>query len=169
MVNLGPICMRPRRRRVTFSIRDSAHPARWRSAMGVDRRRLLGLGAGAAVGATTPAAAASAPTAMFGLDASHFGLHAGGSEDQSRILQGAIDEAVRRGAPLAIAPGRYRAGNLTLPRGAQLFGVRGATRIVTSASAPLFAAAGVDHVTLAGIVLDGEHRALPDRGLLELE
>jgi uncharacterized secreted repeat protein (TIGR03808 family) len=138
--------------------------------MDVDRRRLLGLGAaGAAASATAPAAAATTPTSVLGLDASHFGLHAGGSEDQSRTLQGAIDEAARRGLPLAIPPGRYRAGNLTLPRGAQLFGVRGATRLVMSTGASLIAATGADHVTLTGIVLDGERRALPDRGLLQLE
>ena len=138
--------------------------------MDVDRRRLFRLGAaGAAAGTTAPAAAASGPIGMLGLDATHFGLHPGSAEDQSRILQGAIDEAVRRGMPLSIPPGRYRAGNLMLPRGAQLFGVRGATRLVLSAGGSLIAATGADHVTLAGIVLDGERRALPDRGLLQLE
>jgi uncharacterized secreted repeat protein (TIGR03808 family) len=139
--------------------------------MGVDRRRLLGLGAaGAALGAATPAAAATAPPGMPGLDATHFGLRPGSAEDQSRPLQAAIEEAARRGLPLAIPPGRYRVSNLALARGAQLFGVRGATRLIMGAGPSLIAATGADHVTLSGIVFDGERRPLPaGRGLIQLE
>jgi uncharacterized secreted repeat protein (TIGR03808 family) len=145
--------------------------------MDIDRRHLLGLGAiaaGATAAGTTarPARAAAAPSPIgtLGLDAAHFGLHPGSTEDQSRVLQNAIDAAARTRAPLAIAPGLYRAGNLKLPAGAQLIGVRGATQIVLTEGPALLAAAGADHVTLSGLVLDGGKRPLGEaRGLVHLE
>jgi uncharacterized secreted repeat protein (TIGR03808 family) len=141
--------------------------------MDIDRRHLLKLGTlavGAAAAAPVRPALAAAPIGTLGLDAAHFGLHPGGGEDQSRVLQTAIDTAARARAPLAIAPGVYRAGNLKLPAGAQLLGVRGATQIILSEGPSLMAAAGADHVTLSGLVLDGGKRPLGDgRGLVHLE
>src|SRR6202048_824287 len=125
--------------------------------MDVDRRHLLGLAtiaAGtAAPGASARPALAASPIGTLGLDAAHFGLRPGSTEDQSRVLQNAIDAAARARAPLAIAPGMYRAGNLKLPAGAQLLGVRGATQIVLTEGPSLLAAAGADHITLSGLVL----------------
>jgi uncharacterized secreted repeat protein (TIGR03808 family) len=144
--------------------------------MDIDRRRLLRLGsiavgAGVAGASARPALAATAsPIGTLGLDAAHFGLHPGGAEDQSRVLQNAIDAAARVRAPLAIAPGMYRAGNLKLPAGAQLLGVRGATQIILSEGSSLLAAAGADHITLSGLVLEGGKHPLGDaRGLVHLE
>jgi uncharacterized secreted repeat protein (TIGR03808 family) len=137
--------------------------------MDIDRRHLLGLGAIAA-GVTAAGAGAASPLGTLGLDAAHFGLRPGSSEDQSRVLQNAIDAAARGRAPLAIAPGIYRAGNLKLPAGAQLLGVRGATQIVLTEGPSLLAATGADHVTLSGLVLNGGKRPLGDaHGLLNLE
>jgi uncharacterized secreted repeat protein (TIGR03808 family) len=142
--------------------------------MVIDRRHLLKLGTSAAVAASAGArptlAATASPISTLRLDAAHFGLRPGASEDQSRVLQTAIDAAARARAPLAIAPGAYRAGNLKLPAGTQLLGVRGATQIILSEGPSLFAATGADHVTLSGLVLDGGKRALGDgRGLVQLE
>jgi uncharacterized secreted repeat protein (TIGR03808 family) len=142
--------------------------------MDIDRRHLLRFGALAAGAATAGAGALAAPApssvGTFGLDATHFGLHPGSPDDQSRVLQNAIDAAARARVPLAIAPGLYRAGNLTLPAGAQLLGVRGATQIALTQGPSLMAAAGADHVTLSGLVLDGGKRPLTEaRGLVHLE
>ncbi len=142
--------------------------------MDLDRRHLLALTAAtvgaAATAAPARAAPAATPISALGVDASHFGLRAGSPDDQSRTLQRAIDETARTRAPLAMAPGVYRAGNLKLPAGAQLIGARGATRIVLTDGPSLVTAQGVDHVTLSGLVLDGGKRALPERrGLLQLE
>jgi len=145
--------------------------------MDIDRRHLLGLGtiaAGATAAGTTVAPAfavpAASPIGTLGLDAAHFGLRAGRTDDQSRVLQNAIDAAARARAPLAIAPGIYRAGNLNLPAGAQLLGVRGATQIVLTEGPALLAASGADHITLSGLVLNGGKRPLGEaRGLLNLE
>jgi uncharacterized secreted repeat protein (TIGR03808 family) len=137
--------------------------------MDIDRRHLLGLGAVAA-GTTAAGAGAASPLGTLGLDAAHFDLRPGSTEDQSRVLQTAIDAAARARAPLAIAPGIYRAGNLKLSAGAQLLGVRGATQIVLTEGPSLLAATGADHVTLSGLVLNGSKRPLGDaRGLLNLE
>jgi uncharacterized secreted repeat protein (TIGR03808 family) len=140
--------------------------------MGFDRRQLLGIGAVAARTAGTSSLALAAPTplATFGLDAAHFGLRPGSGDDQTRALQSAIDAAARARAPLMIAPGAYRAGNLNLPAGAQLLGVRGATQIVLSEGPSLVSATGADHITLSGLTLDGGKRPLgADRGLVQLE
>jgi uncharacterized secreted repeat protein (TIGR03808 family) len=140
--------------------------------MTIDRRRLLMLGgAGAAAAVAGPAVAASSfPIGTLGLDAAHFGLRAGSPDDQSAVLQRAIAQAARARRPLAIAPGIYRVSNLRLPDGAQLAGIRGATRLVLGDSTPLLLAANAGHVTLTGLVLDGAWKPLPDRhGLLQFD
>jgi uncharacterized secreted repeat protein (TIGR03808 family) len=136
-------------------------------AMTIDRRRLLlGSLAGAAALAQ-PTRAASA--AQHGLDAAQFGVRAGAPGDQSARLQRAIDTAARRQLPLWLAPGVYRAGGLTLPSGAQIEGVRGATRLLFTHGASLLAAAHADAVTLSGLSCDGDGVVLPEgRGLLHL-
>ncbi len=138
--------------------------------MDIDRRHLLGLAAATAGALPALAAPAATPLGGLGLEAAHFGLHPGSTDDQSRVLQTAIDAAARARTPLALAPGMYRAGNLKLPAGAQLIGVRGATEIVLTDGPSLISAAGADHVTLSGLTLDGGKRPLADtRGLLNLE
>jgi uncharacterized secreted repeat protein (TIGR03808 family) len=141
--------------------------------MHLDRRRFLALTAAiAATGAAVkPARAApQAPISAFGLDAAHFGLRAGSPDDQSRTLQRALDEAARGRAPLALAPGVYRVGNIKLAPGAQLVGVRGATKLIFTEGPSLLEAEASDHVTLSGLVLDGLRRRLPvGRGLVHLD
>jgi uncharacterized secreted repeat protein (TIGR03808 family) len=59
---------------------------------------------------------------------------------------------------------------LRLPSGAQLIGVRGATRLVFAGGPSLFAAEGAETVTLTGLLLDGLSRPLPpDHGLVHFE
>ena len=91
--------------------------------MPTDRRQFL-------VGTVTSAAALAAPLSAYGLDAAQLGVRPGAPDDQSRAFQRALDQAARTRAPLVLAPGVYRAGDLNLPAGAQLFGVRGATRLI---------------------------------------
>jgi uncharacterized secreted repeat protein (TIGR03808 family) len=142
--------------------------------MDIDRRHLLVLTAataGASAAASPAHAAAPAvPISALGVDATQFGLRPGSSEDQSRALQRALDETARTRAPLALPPGTYRIGDVKLPPGAQLIGARGATRLVLSIGASVVSAAGADHVTLSGLVIDGGRRPLPERrGLVQLE
>jgi len=132
--------------------------------MPLDRRSLLA-GTGA-VALAIPANAA--PLSHFGLDASQFGVRPGAPDDQSPRLQRAIDEAARARVPLALAPGVYRAGGLTLPSGTQILGVRGATRIAFSRGPSLLSSTGGDAITLAGVVFDGNAQPVSARGVLHL-
>jgi uncharacterized secreted repeat protein (TIGR03808 family) len=136
-------------------------------AMKLDRRTvLLGSLTGAAVLAT-PATAAS--LSVRGLDAAQFGLRAGAPDDQSARLQRAIDAAARQRLPLWLAPGVYRAGGLTLPAGAQIGGVRGATRLLFTHGPSLLAAEHAEAISLTGLSFDGGGVPLPEqRGLVHL-
>ncbi|HEX2215773.1 MAG TPA: TIGR03808 family TAT-translocated repetitive protein, partial [Xanthobacteraceae bacterium] len=136
------------------------------------RRRLLGMSAIAA--AATPiafAAPQATPSAApaFGIDATQLGLVPGHPDDQTRVLQRAVDHAARSRTPLILAPGVYRAGGIKLPSGAQLIGVHGATRLMLSQGASIFESSLADHVMLSGLALDGGGRPLPEgRGLVHL-
>ncbi len=126
----------------------------------IDRRRFL---VGSIIGAGTLAA----PLSAYGVDASQLGVRAGAPDDQSRAFQRALDQAARTRVPLILGPGVYRAGDLNLAAGAQLFGVRGATRLILTRGRSLLSAEGGDSVTLSGLTIEGGGQALPqNRGLV---
>ncbi len=133
--------------------------------MDLNRRRLLNASAVAAgalaVGSDT--ARATPLTTTLGRDASQAGVRPNSPDDQTRALQRAIDDAARAGVPLALPPGRYRTGQLRLPAGAQLIGVRGATTLQFAGGPSLFVIEGGDHVGLTGLSLDGSGLTLPSR------
>lgn len=133
--------------------------------MDVNRRHLVGL-AGASAGAlamSPQAAAAAQPISTLGRDATQYGLRPGSPDDQTRILQRAIDDAARAQMPLALPPGVYRVSQLRLPNGAQLVGVRGATRLAFVGGASLFTSEGSGNLGLNNLVLDGGSIPLPTR------
>jgi uncharacterized secreted repeat protein (TIGR03808 family) len=138
--------------------------------MSLDRRHFFTFSAVGAAAVTDPFAskrAVAAPLSVLGVDALHFGVRAGSPDDQSRALQNAIDQAAGSHVPLVLGPGIYRAGDLRLPSGAQIVGVRGATRLVLSRGPSLISASRADMVGLTGLVLDGANLPLPDgRGLV---
>jgi uncharacterized secreted repeat protein (TIGR03808 family) len=140
--------------------------------MRLDRRRLFAALAGAATaGATAPAFARSAGDLALPsiIDATSLGLRPNAAEDQSNILQRAIDRAAAAGAVLQLPAGFYRAGALQLPPYAAIKGFAGATRIVMAGGPALFASTGSDYVSLSGLIFDGAGIALPDRrGLIHL-
>ena len=124
----------------------------------LDRRHLL-LGS---------AAAALAPAAAHGVEATQFGVRPG-HDEQTAKLQRAIDEAAKTRAPLVLAAGVYRTGALRLSAGAQIVGVRGATTFVFTRGNAMLSAEGGDSITLSGLTLDGARVALPkNRGLVHL-
>ena len=139
--------------------------------MGLDRREFFRLSAITtavpAVALATPAAAA--PMSILGMDAVQLGIKAGGTIDQTVALQNAIDQTAGARVPLVLGPGEYRAGELKLPTGTQIIGVRGATRLLFEGGAGLILARGADHVTLSGLTFDGKGKPLGEnRGLLQL-
>ncbi|MDD1526897.1 TIGR03808 family TAT-translocated repetitive protein [Bradyrhizobium sp. WBOS7] len=140
--------------------------------MDLNRRHLIGASTAGLAGALAmPAdAARAAPlTSLLGRDATQYGVRPGSSEDQTRVLQRAIDEAARAQMPLALPPGVYRSGLLRLPHGAQLIGVRGATKILFTGGTSAIQSEGSNSVGLSGITVDGGGIALPARrGLVHL-
>ncbi|WP_256806358.1 TIGR03808 family TAT-translocated repetitive protein [Bradyrhizobium sp. Bra64] len=140
--------------------------------MDLNRRHLIGASTAGIAGALAmPAdAARAAPlTSLLGRDATQYGVRPGSSEDQTRALQRAIDEAARAQMPLALPPGIYRAGLLRLPNGAQLIGVRGATKLVFTGGASAIQSDGSDSIGLTGITFDGGGIPLPTRrGLIQV-
>ena len=134
--------------------------------MHINRRHLIGVSAAGVAGvvAMSPdAAQATPPTSAFGRDATHYGVRPGSPDDQTKVLQRAIDEAARAQVPLSLPPGVYRTGLLQLQSGTQLVGVRGATKFVFSGGASMLSGEGTNSVGLTGITLDGGSIKLPDR------
>jgi uncharacterized secreted repeat protein (TIGR03808 family) len=134
--------------------------------MDVNRRHLIGVSAAGVAGALampSDAARAAPLTSALGRDATQYGVRPGSPDDQTRVLQRAIDEAARAQVPLALPPGIYRTGLLRLQNGTQLIGVRGATKLVFNGGASMFQSEGANHVGLIGITLDGGGVALPAR------
>jgi uncharacterized secreted repeat protein (TIGR03808 family) len=132
--------------------------------MDVNRRHLLGIAAaGAGALAMSSRVMAAQPISALGRDATQYGLRPGSPDDQTRVLQRAIDDAARAQTPLALPPGVYRVGTLRLQNGSQLVGVRGATRLVFGGGASMFTSDGANSVGLNSLVLDGGGLPLPAR------
>ncbi|CAD5300192.1 Twin-arg-translocated uncharacterized repeat-containing protein [Bosea sp. 62] len=120
--------------------------------------------------AQAPRPSTPTPLGMLGLEAVQFGLRPGSAEDQSRVLQAALVEAVKRDAPLIVAPGRYRIANVVLPENARLTGVPGATQFIAAQAGPMLVARRIKRAAIAGIMLDGLDIKLSQRvGLLNAE
>lgn len=120
--------------------------------------------------AQAPRPIAPAPLGTLGLEAAQFGLRPGSTDDQSRLLQAALVEAVKRDAPLIVAPGRYRIGNVVLPENARLIGIPGATQFIAAQAAPLLVARRIKRAAISGIMLDGlDIKAGQRSGLLNVE
>jgi uncharacterized secreted repeat protein (TIGR03808 family) len=134
--------------------------------MDLNRRHLIGASVTGAAGALAmaPDAARAAPlTSTLGRDATQYGVRPGSPEDQTRVLQRAIDEAARAQVPLVLPPGIYRTGLLRLTSGTQLVGVRGATKLVFNGGASMLQSEGADHIGISNITLDGGGIPLPAR------
>jgi uncharacterized secreted repeat protein (TIGR03808 family) len=134
--------------------------------MDVNRRHLLGVSAAGAAGAlamSVDSARAAQPASSLGRDATQYGVRPGSPDDQTKVLQRAIDEAARAQVPLALPPGVYRTGMLRLQSGTQLVGVRGATRFVFNGGASMLSGEGASSVGLLDITFDGGGIPLPTR------
>jgi uncharacterized secreted repeat protein (TIGR03808 family) len=134
--------------------------------MDVNRRHLIGAFAAGVAGAlampSEPARAAPLASAL-GRDATQYGVRPGIPDDQTKVLQRAIDDAARAQVPLALPPGVYRTGMLRLQSGTQLVGVRGATRLIFSGGGSMLSGEGAGSIGLTNITLDGGGIPLPTR------
>ena len=134
--------------------------------MHITRRRLLGVSAAGVAGALAippDAARAGRPSPLLGRDVTQYGVRPGSPDDQTRMLQRAIDDAARAQVPLALPPGVYRTSMLRLQNGSQLVGVRGATRLVFGGGASMLSSEGASDIGLDGVTLDGGEIPLPAR------
>jgi uncharacterized secreted repeat protein (TIGR03808 family) len=131
--------------------------------MDISRRHLIGASAAGALAMSMQAARAAPLISTLGRDATQYGVHPGSPDDQTKLLQRAIDEAARAQAPLALPPGVYRTSMLRLQSGTQLVGVRGATRLVFNGGASMLSGEGANSVGLLNITFDGSGIALPTR------
>ena len=134
--------------------------------MDLPRRQFIGAaaaGTAGALGMSLDAARAQQSASAHGRDAAHYGVRPGSPDDQTKILQRAIDEAARAQVPLVLQPGVYRTGMLQLQSGTQLIGMRGATRLVFAGGASMLQGEGADSVGLTNITLDGGGIPLPTR------
>ena len=131
--------------------------------MTIDRRRFLVLGTAAAA-AVSPALAAPSPDRARSASMPRISACAPAAPTTRAARSSAPSMKPRatarrsRSRPAAIASATCGSAAMR-----QLIGVRGATKLLLSDSASLIAAAGADHVTLTGLVLDGQRRRLPDR------
>ena len=133
--------------------------------MDLDRRHLIGASAAGMAGAfATSAAARATPLAsMFGRDATQYGVRPGSPDDQTKVLQRAIDDAARARVPLVLPPGVYRTAMLRLSSGTHLVGMRGATRLLFNGGASMIQDEDAGSLTLSNITLDGDGIPLPAR------
>lgn len=141
--------------------------------MNISRRHLINasattVAAGALV-MTSDTARATPLMSTLGRDASQYGIRPNSPDDQTRLLQRAINDAAASQIPLALPPGTYRCGALQLPNGAQLVGVRGATILKFSGGASLIVGEGANNIALVNLTLDGNGIKLANRrGLVHI-
>lgn len=141
--------------------------------MDISRRNLINATAVATAGtmAAAPVPARAAPlTSSLGRDATQYGVRPNSPDDQTRVLQRAINETANAQMPLALPPGTYRTGALKLPNGAQLVGVRGATLLQFTGGPSLIGSEGASGIALTGLTLDGAGIKLAERrGLVHFQ
>ena len=134
--------------------------------MSISRRNFIAASTmGVATSAAIPAQAA-APASAIGIDATDLGIKPGAPEEQTLLLQRAIDRAAQSRTVLLLPPGVYRASELRLPSHAKLHGTRGTTRIELMGSSSLFTSNRADNIDLVGLVIDGGRKMPPKRRAL---
>ncbi len=141
--------------------------------MTMDRRRLFaavaGAGAASAGAATAALAREGDATPRTEIEATSLGVRPNSQEDQSAVLQRAIERAAAAGAVLRLPPGTYRAAALQLPSFAAIAGVAGNTQLILTGGSSLLSSSGSDHISISGLVLDGGNIPLAEgRGLIHL-
>lgn len=119
-----------------------------------------------------PALAVAAPSharELFSLadlrgtaSASEAGLIPGASDDQSRLLQAALDAAAQDDRALRIPPGVFHVSNIVLPARVRLVGTPGASQLVYSGGGHFLISENGSHVEMSGLTIDGANRGLGD-------
>jgi len=131
--------------------------------MRLSRRDMIlsGLGLGVAFAAGPRLARANwAGPSTFGV------APAGGTVDQTSMLQDAIDAAAASGTPLFLPPGIYSTRRLELRSGTHLTGMPGKSILRSRDGGGLIGVEQAEDIRLDGIVLDGGGRDMGIEGAL---
>lgn len=98
------------------------------------------------------------------------GVRPGALDNQSAAFQAMVDAAARNRTPLFLPAGLYVVSNITLPDGADLAGVPGATHLIYGGDGHFLSADRAERITLSGLVIDGANRWTGDGvdGLVDL-
>ncbi|MFB9951472.1 TIGR03808 family TAT-translocated repetitive protein [Rhizobium puerariae] len=135
----------------------------------IPRRTALTMIAGMAASGAFPRHAATAsdrfPTIDLrgSIDAREHGVVPEGGDRQSRKLGEIIAGAARQNLSVFLPPGNYRVSGLSLPDGARITGVPGASRLVYTGDGHLLRAEGARRIELSNLVIDGADRWLDDQ------
>jgi uncharacterized secreted repeat protein (TIGR03808 family) len=134
--------------------------------MALDRRSVLSAGLGAGLAAATAKAGPRSDAEGVRLAATalpsiaELGLKPGAEHDQSAVMQAAIDDAAKRGAPLLLPPGRFRVAALQLRPGVRIIGATGTTTLEFLGGASFISGDGADGAVLENLALDGAYKTL---------
>ena len=143
----------------------------------LDRRRLLGFAAGAAMFSLVPGKAAAAKASgaksssrTGGIDPGDFGVRPSATDDQSKAFGKMLKAASDANQPIVLPPGTYIVSGLILPPRVRLAGTAGATRLIHGGGGPFLSGENADHVEFSGLVFDGANQYLGESvsGLLDL-
>jgi len=133
-----------------------------------DRRAMLvtGLGAGAATLAAVGPRAAAAQTLAQGVPApvTEFGVRPDSGNDQTNLIQAAIETASAARRPVFFPAGTYRVSALELKPDTHLSGVHGRSILLHEGDGPFLTATVADNVRLAGLTFDGRNSPLGANG-----
>jgi uncharacterized secreted repeat protein (TIGR03808 family) len=110
------------------------------------------------------------PLLRGSIDANQNGLVPNASGDQGRMLQKLLHDAAAADKPLFVPPGRYVIANVVLPARTRMVGIAGASQLIFAGDGHFLSAEGAERVELAGLVLNGDGKALADYvpGLLHI-
>jgi uncharacterized secreted repeat protein (TIGR03808 family) len=142
--------------------------------MPLDRRSVLSAGLGAGLVSALPAQAGPRheevrTAGLLPPAPAELGLEPGSAREQTSALQTAIDEAANRRQPLALPPGRYRAGALQLRPGTRLIGAAGTTTLEFVGGSAFLWGEKADDVLIADLALDGAYKRLDATALVSLK
>lgn len=128
--------------------------------MHLSRRALLSTGAASAGLAAAAAAQAGPRDAALSADPASPTLAPTDGENQTAMLQAAIDQAAAQRVPLRLAPGTFHVGAIALRPHTRLIGASRQTVLSFTGGATFLAAQDAPGVRLEGLVLDGNGLAV---------
>lgn len=144
--------------------------------MSMDRRTLLSVGAGlgvlAGAGSETIAGVRDVHALAPGAPVKKSALQPQSLDDQTGVLQAAINDAAGQGQPLHLPAGTIRTGPLQLANGSKLIGASGLTILQFIGGPSFITAKDAGTIALQDIIFDGGLLALdPEQsdGLLRFE